>query len=150
LSISQITDATFTVINVKELNIKLPLFFQTEALDDPSVLTNAGNSAEGATYISYAKVENTTAQKFAKSYKDKFKKEPELFAAEGYDAVMLIATTLKGKMNANTDTIKQSLYKIKNFEGSSGSLTFDKNGDVEKPLAIKIIENGNRKTIQSR
>lgn len=150
LSISQITDATFTLINVKELNIKLPLFFQTEALDDPSVLTNAGNSAEGATYISYAKVENTTAQKFAKSYKDKFKKEPELFAAEGYDAVMLIATTLKGKMNANTDTIKQSLYKIKNFEGSSGSLTFDKNGDVEKPLAIKIIENGNRKTIQSR
>ncbi len=140
LSISQVTDATITLINVKELNIQLPLYFQTEALDDPSVITNADNATEGAVYISFAKVDNNKSKSFSNAYRKRFDKEPELFAAESYDALMLIAETLKNKMKINSETIKDGLYKINNYMGASGSLTFDNNGDVKKPLAIKIIK----------
>lgn len=143
LSISQVTDATITLVNSKELNIKLPLFFQTEALDDPSVIKNAGDATDGAIYVSFAKINNNKSKTFLETYKKKYGKEPELFAAESYDAVMLIADILKNNVDGNSESIKDALYEIKNYEGASGTFTFDKNGDVIKPLAIKKIINNN-------
>ena len=127
-------DAVTVLKDISELKLSIPLFFQTEALDDPIVLKNAGETAEGVTFITYADTDNKTSNNFRLAYEKKYNSKPELFAAEAYDAVYLIADALK----ENTD-IKNYLYSIKEYLGASGNLSFDKNGDVIKPLAIKKI-----------
>jgi hypothetical protein len=39
---------------------------------------------------------------------------------------------------------------VRDYAGASGTITFDGNGDVIKPYAIKRIEGGNPKTILVR
>jgi len=140
LALSQVKDAVIVLKNVKELNIKIPLFFQSEALDDPSVIQNAGNAANGATYITFAKNDNREAKDFAQAYKKRFGVEPKLFASEAYDAVMLIAKGLKKIGQVNSIKLHNELYTVKNYQGASGTLSFDENGDVVKPLQIKKIK----------
>jgi branched-chain amino acid transport system substrate-binding protein len=136
LAISQIQDAVIVLKNAKELNVQIPFYFQTEALEDPKVAELAGDAIKGCTYITFAKEESAEISDFAEKYKAKYGKEPELFSAEAYDAIKLICFALKA---GNTD-IKNYLYNIKSYSGASGILSFDKNGDINKPLDIIIIK----------
>jgi len=142
LALSQVKDAVIVLKNVKELNIKTPLFFQSEALDDPSVIKNAGDAANGATYITFAQNNSPKSKSFEEAYKKRFGTEPGQFAAEAYDAVFLIADGLKKVGKVNSVNLHNELYAVKDYQGASGTITFDKNGDVIKPFAIKKIVNG--------
>lgn len=134
LAISQIQDAVIVLKNAKEMNLNLPFYFQTEALEDPKVQELAGDAAKGATYITFAKEDSPAIEEFNNSYKEKYGKEPELFAAEAYDAVMLIEGALK-----TGEDIKSYLNDVKGFSGASGNISFDENGDVDKKLVIKKL-----------
>jgi branched-chain amino acid transport system substrate-binding protein len=125
-----------------ELKLGLPLFFQTEALDDPAVIRRAGAAAEGATYILPAKPTGAAADDFARSYRERYGKAPELFAAEAYDVVMLIFNILNASPALTPDALKDGLYRTQGYAGASGMISFDQNGDVLKPMAIKQIKDG--------
>lgn len=135
-------DTPIVMRQAQELGVSVPLFFQTEALDDPAVIQKAGNAAEGATYILPAKPEGAAADSFANSYRQKYGRDPETFAAESYDVIMLIAKVLTDAPEVSSDALKAGLYKTQNYLGASGTITFDQNGDVIKPMAIKKIQNG--------
>jgi branched-chain amino acid transport system substrate-binding protein len=38
--------------------------------------------------------------------------------------------------------VKKALYDIKDFVGVTGKTSFDKNGDVIKPIGIKVVKDG--------
>ena len=38
--------------------------------------------------------------------------------------------------------MKEYIYRVKDYTGVGGVLTFDENGDVEKPLEIFVVKNG--------
>jgi branched-chain amino acid transport system substrate-binding protein len=127
----------------------LPLFLTTEAVQNPDVLRQAGDAANGAVYILAAPASGAAPQKFAEAYEARFGKKPELFAAEGYDIVRLIAAaiTATGATSPSGPDIRDFLYRVRDYAGASGTITFDKNGDVVKPFAIKTIEAGSPRTI---
>jgi len=131
LAVSQIEDAVIVLKDAKEMNLRLPFYFQTEALGDPTVQKLAGETAKGVTYITFAKAQGPVVEKFNKDFIKKYGKKPGLFAAEAFDAVNLIANALKKGEN-----IKKYLYSVKNYAGASGTISFDKNGDVNKKLEI--------------
>jgi len=133
--VSYPNDAVMVLKDISEIKFNKPLFFQTEALDDPTVLKNAGETAENVVFITYAEADNGVSKNFKLAYKSKYNTEPELFAAEAYDAIYLISKAIKEGID-----IKEYLYSIKNYSGASGTLTFDINGDVIKPLAIKQVK----------
>jgi branched-chain amino acid transport system substrate-binding protein len=134
-------DAPIVLRQAKELDVGVPLFFQTEALDDPAVIQKAGGAADGATYILPMKASGPAVEGFAQHYKQRYGRDPELFAAEGYDVIMLIATTLNKAPAISSGALKQGLHETKNYKGASGTITFV-GGDVIKPMAIKVIKNG--------
>lgn len=142
--VSYLGDTPLIMKQSKELGLALPLYFQTEAVEDPNVLRAAGNASEGATYILPAPAEGERPEKFSKMYVDKYSSKPELFAAEAYDAIHLIADAINAPKEAyiSTDQIREYLYGVKNYSGASGTITFDSNGDVQKPMAIKKIKEG--------
>ena len=57
-----------------------------------------------------------------------------------YDIVMLITNALKKEVSS--ESIKNYLYTVKNYDGAGGKLTIDKNGDALKDFTFMEIENG--------
>jgi branched-chain amino acid transport system substrate-binding protein len=138
-------DTVLILRQARELGLKKPLFFQTEAMEDASVLQGAGEAAEGSIYILSAAGEGEVARTFQQAYNARFGRDPELYAAEGYDAIKLIAEALRNQPPdaiVSSDRIRDFLIGTKDWVGASGTLTFDKNGDVQKPMVIKQIRNG--------
>ncbi len=89
---------------------------------------------------------------FKKSYRAKYDTKPELFAAEAYDIINLIANaiSLQDIDFVSTENIRDYLYNMKNYQGASGIITFDHNGDVLKPMAIKKIINGQPTVLKTK
>jgi len=148
--VSYPADSVIILKQAQELGLSLPLYFQTEALEDPFVLEAAGESANGVIYILQADPSGREVEKFENMFEERFNRAPALYAAEGFDAFNLIIKAIK-ECKAETDLsscIKDELYTIKNYQGVSGTITFDGKGDVLKPMAIKkIIENGKKKVL---
>jgi branched-chain amino acid transport system substrate-binding protein len=140
-------DTPLVMRQAQELAVGVPMFFQTEALDDPAVIQKAGNAAEGATYILPAKPEGASASDFTSKYKQKYEREPETFSAESYDVIKLVASILETAPDISSEALKVGLYKTQNYSGASGTISFDQNGDVIKPMAIKKISNGASVTV---
>ncbi len=67
-------------------------------------------------------------QEFISSYKGKTGKEPDAYAATGYDAVNLIANAMRTGGDTS-DGIKQALYATQNYTGALGKISYDEYGD---------------------
>jgi branched-chain amino acid transport system substrate-binding protein len=109
-------------------------------------LPNLGGAAvEGmlvSTFFDYTK-EDPAVQKFVDAYKAKYEgANPDWFVANSYDVVMLAAAAAEMAGSNDRAAINTALAEIGTYEGISGPITFDENGDVIKPLSIVIVENG--------
>jgi branched-chain amino acid transport system substrate-binding protein len=142
-------DTVLVLRQARELGLPQPLFFQTEAIQNPDVLRDAGDAANGAVYILAAPASSEARASFTRAYEAKFGKKAELFAAEGYDIVRLVAQAMAAAKDEpiSGSRIRDFLYQVRSYAGASGAITFDKNGDVIKPFAIMTIEAGSPKTI---
>lgn len=145
--LSFVKDSIMVIEQSHEIGLNSPLYFQTEAIEDPSVMSLSKDLLENITYILPAESNTKETENFKQIFSSMFNKDAGVFAAEGYDAFNLI---VKSSQNCNTnysECIKQNLYKTKNYDGASGIIKFNKYGDVYKPQNIKRIKNGIAETI---
>lgn len=127
----------------REIGVK-SIFASSVAFESPDVFTVAGSAADGTYYTAPAfnpDSKESVVKKFCEAYETRFHAKPEVFAAHAYDAVKILATALE---NAGGDIgkLKNALYEIHDFPGVAGNTTFDKNGDVIQPVAVKVAEGG--------
>lgn len=130
------------LVQANELGIK-SRFFSSAGIEDPELFRIAGDSANGITFGAPAfslGSEEPHIRNFIESYRERFKEEPSVYAANAYDAAMLVIEAIRtGKRTS--DEIKDYLYDISDYMGASGKITFEKNGEVNKPVVLKIIKN---------
>jgi branched-chain amino acid transport system substrate-binding protein len=126
----------------KELGIETQMVAPAGTIG-PELLEIAGTAADGLIYNTEFNLnsEREVVQNFRIKYKEKYNEDPELFAALGYDSTMIIAEMLK-ICGSNATCIKDELYKVQDYEGASGVISFDANGDVIKPLIYMTIKDG--------
>lgn len=80
---------------------------------------------------------------FIASYKSKYGQEPPAYAAEGYDATTLLLKAIIASKDGTSDSIKSQLQRIgQGFAGASGLISFEANGDVQKPGAVMMFKGG--------
>ncbi len=127
------------LIEMKKLSFNKKVI-TTAAIQDKSVVEQAKKAAEGVIYP-YAKPAQTKiTEAFKKAYKQKYGEDPGSPAAEAYDAIIIFAKAFK-EARTNKEKIREVIANIKH-EGASGMIIFDNNGDVHKPMEMKIIRNG--------
>jgi len=135
---------TLIISQARELGIKSK-FMGADGLDDKIMLQNPDAEGLMITTPFIPDKAGKEAQKFIKEYKAKFKSDPNWFAANTYDAVMLAAEAIK-HVGKNREKIRDYLASInspeKAFKGVTGATYFDKYGDCQKPAYIKVIKNG--------
>lgn len=128
---------------IRELGINR--FLMTHQLiDDAQVLGKLGKAADGIVFTTpklTPEIGGPSVKLFYDKYRHKYGKEPQQFASNSYDAMMLTANAME-KYGFDSESIKKGLYEVKNYEGASGVLSIDQNGDVDQEMLIMVIENG--------
>jgi branched-chain amino acid transport system substrate-binding protein len=116
-------------------------FMGPDGMDSSDLTKIAGTAVKGMFYTSVAGPVSVypAAKDFAKEYKDKFKKDPEPFAAQAYDAAAIgmkaieaAAKTAGGKVPSR-EQVSVAVRKSKHT-GLTGSVEFDDKGDPKKAL----------------
>lgn len=125
----QIREAKFTGI-----------IYGTPEMAYPKVLEIVGKDV-GETYvldfdIDYSKPK---VKGFISNYKMKFGNEPSLDAFIGYDCGNLIANGLKLFVDRKLSELREGIAKISDYEGVTGYISVNINGEIEYKLKLKKI-----------
>ena len=126
----------------KELGIDVNWIASFGAENQP-LITEYGDVAEGLTYPYTFDITSdiSSVREFISDYKEKYNEIPDFMAANAYDAINVLALAIENT-GEDPEKVKEFIPTIQNFQGGSGVLSFDKNGDVEKPIFIKQVRNG--------
>lgn len=124
-----------TLKQIKELGIDVTLY-GSEGLMNPDIVEGAAGAAEGLIISSVT----SGSDAFKARHNAKYGADPGPFAAQAYDAFRALALTIKGGATTGT-AIKDALYDVQ-FDGASGRVIFDENGDVSGNYAVAIVVDG--------
>ncbi len=138
------TESALIMQQARELGITIP-FLGGDTWENPEVIRIAGKAAEGAVYSSsYDPAAPLTerTRKFLDAYEKKYGKNTLAagVTALGFDAYLLALETIQKAGTTDGPALRDTLAETKDFEGSTGFITFDENGDAIKPAVIKTIQ----------
>jgi branched-chain amino acid transport system substrate-binding protein len=111
----------------------------------PQILNLSGKNAEGLLLTTPFFIDDSNKQ--AKEWSDAFTKlagfAPTVHPAVAYDCVYLLESAIKNSGDKVTrDSIRDNLQNLKGFEGLTGPIEFNKDGDITRKYLIIEIENG--------
>lgn len=128
---------------------KIPLLgagFLTEG-----TLEAQGDSAEGIlTTLHYADpLKNEENQIFRRGYADKFGKPSDLYAVQGYDTGLMIASAVKA-LNGDISDQKALIHALENTEVKSprGDFTFSQAHNPIQNIYLRRVENGENQVVK--
>lgn len=108
-----------------------------------------GDAVEGSmVYTGFFAVPDQATGKtkdFIKKYQDKNGgKIPDMFSAQGYDAVMLVADAIKAANSAEPARFREKLAQTRDWQGVTGNITFDSNREpIKSPVYLLEVKNHN-------
>lgn len=151
IGVATAKDAGIIVKQAREIGYKGTILMSVAA-DAKEFFEIAGKYADNS-YVSvpYFNPEIEPAKSFNIAYKQRYGTTADAFAANSYDATMLVFKAIK-KCGNSTDSrcIKDYLYSVKNYEGVGGLTSFDQNGDVVKPVGFKVALNGQFVSVEKK
>jgi branched-chain amino acid transport system substrate-binding protein len=113
----------------------------------------AEGAAEGMVHVSYfepgAYEYFPDSKDFVENYNKKYGANPDMYAANGYESVYILAEAIKKAGGPDREKIREAMTQIKDLPGVCGPTTFDQNGQAKKPILFVKIENGKRVPIGS-
>jgi len=120
--------------------------YATPVFEDKTFLEQIGATySEGIIYTFYGNFDLDGADGNSKTFIDKYQAQykiaPSYYAALGYDNISIIAEVLR-KNNFQFENINLRFFDVQNFNGITGNISFDRKGDVIKPVILKTVKNG--------
>ncbi len=131
------------LIQAKEMGLDM-MFIGTGLMEDPNFVKTAGGAAEGVlfTQLGYdPSTSDTVVTQFVEAYANKYHDQPNIMAAYGYDALLVLAYAMS-RSNMTPEDIKAQMYVVNSYHGVTGKISFDRNGDVMQPMGIRMIKDG--------
>lgn len=137
-------EVALLAMQARELGYDGPIL-GTDALDAPELVEIGGDAVEGVTFTTHyhpAGAITPISKTFLELYEAKYGMEGNAFAALGWDAYMLLLDAIERAGSVDGDAIAEALYETSKFEGATGWITLDENGDAVKSAVIKTIKDG--------
>lgn len=124
-------------------------FLSGDAFDSPELaeLCGGNDNLEGTTYTNHMNFDSEWEKQFSDSFTSLYGHQPQAYSALGYDALYFIVNGLKTMQSGKFKTLSEALYATENFDGITGRLSIDKNGNAEKKVVITRIENGEKRSV---
>src|SRR5436190_2581663 len=127
----------------KQLDIKVPLLGGDGW--DSTQLWDLGGDALNGDYISnhYSVDDPSPAiQKFVAAYKGRYGNIPDALAALGYDAMKVLADSLKRAGTAQSAKLRDAIASTKDFPGVTGIITINAERNAVKPAVVLKLQDG--------
>ncbi|TRZ53252.1 hypothetical protein D4S03_02085 [bacterium] len=119
--------------------------------DTPEMRKRAGAALEGAMYFDLYNVDSPSPenQAFVRKFRTRYGRNPDTWAAQGYDALHILAKAIQFTGSRNSLDLAYAIRFMDPWEGANGRYKFDSRGELEdKPIFIKVFQNGTPVTIQ--
>ncbi|MBI1910852.1 MAG: penicillin-binding protein activator [Deltaproteobacteria bacterium] len=114
--------------------------------NSPKLVEAGAKGVEGAIFVDgfYADSSREGTEEFTGRFKQVYGRAPGVLEAQAYDAARILILAANGENNEMPDrlAVKNKLHQIKNFNGASGNLRFDGNGEAVKNLFILTVKDG--------
>ena len=113
--------------------------------DTPEMRAHAGKGYEGSMLFDEYNVNSPSPenQAFVRKFRARFGEDPDTWAAQGYDALYILAKAVKATGSANPLDLSYSIRYMDPWEGANGRYKFDDQGEMEdKPIFLDVIRNG--------
>lgn len=108
----------------------------------------AEGAAEGMVHVSYfepgAYEYFPDSKEFVENYNKKYGINPDMYAANGYEAMYILAEAVKKAGGGDRAKIHQAMQQIKDLPGVCGPTTFDENGQAKKQMLFVKVQDGKR------
>lgn len=119
--------AGLMIRQAREMGFKQQIF-GADVYGTPELVQAGGDSVNGVLYTTFGQHKGPAYQQFSQRYKDKYGGEPETYASYCYDTFLIAVEAIKrippGEPRDGSH-IRQALLSIKDFQGVTGSTTFD-------------------------
>lgn len=153
---SSIATAPLIIKQARELGITAKIM-AGDTWENGSIIENAGADAEGvtlSTFFDEGDTSNAVATDFIKGFKEYLvaNGQDEIIpavSALGYDAYLAAVKAIETAGSTDPVAIRDALKGVE-FEGVTGAISFDENGDANTDKAfIKVVENGQFKFLKT-
>jgi branched-chain amino acid transport system substrate-binding protein len=128
---------------IREAGIELPLFGTGAILAD-ELVAEGGETVEGLVYPTPAfdpDGEGELVREFIAGYREKFGEGFDVYAAHGYDAVLILVQAIEQE-GYRADNISFYMNAMNPFPGAAGETTFDDDGNARKFHRMFVIQDG--------
>ena len=139
---SSITIAPVMLQQAKSLGLEA-IFMGADTWDNADMVKAAGDASEGLVASTFFNDEDESVADFVSGFKAYSKTDSiNVVTALGYDAYMTAYEAIKAAGSTKGEDIKEALKNV-TYQGVTGEIKFDENGDVSKDSAvIKSVQNG--------
>jgi len=139
------TEGALIMKKAREVGIKA-VMVGGDGLQGDDLMKIGGAAVEGSiSYAGFSPEQPTpNTEKFINAFKAKYNNDlPDLFAAQGYDALMLVAKAIKDAKSAEPEKFKDTLATTKNYDGVSGTITFQASREpIKSPVYLLEVKGG--------
>lgn len=138
-----LTDAAAALRRLRDLGAK-PIVLGTSAVTD-ELPRLAGVAADNVVFPKQAfdpDGDDPAARAFAVAYRAAYGENPDVYAAHAYDTVRVLARAADRAGSWSPDALREALLSLDNFEGVTGRMAFDENGDVIQYPRLFVIRGG--------
>ena len=113
-------------------------------------LKNGGSAVEGVfTNVGFYPDDPTpAAASFIEEYTKLYGTAPDYYGACAYDAFNVLAEAIDRAGELDRGKVRDELAKTSGYEGVSGSITFDENGDARKSYIKLTVKDGAYKVVR--
>ncbi|MED1469471.1 ABC transporter substrate-binding protein [Bacillus salipaludis] len=143
-------EAAGIVTQSKELGIDAQ-FLGVDGFDSPKFLELGKENTQGATFTTsfFATDKREAVQNFVKAWHDKYKdSEPDMLSSQSFDATEVILEAMK-KAGTDREKLAKAINETKDFEGTSGKISFDAQHEVVKPVIFMTVKDGKFEYVKS-
>jgi len=136
--------AAGVVADARKLGIEVPII-GGDALNTSELFTEVGDYAEGVYSAAIYHLDNDLPKnrEFVLNFKKCYARLPDRCAAQGYDAMQVLAAAITKANSSVPDKIARALHELDNYEGLTGAYSFDDNGDVNnRPIFMLVAREG--------
>ncbi len=127
-----------TAKQAKEMGIKA-MIMGADAAKDPNTVLVGGDAVEGFMFVALKAV---NAPEFEKKLKEQKNVNIELCTPTAYDGANIAFNAIEAVGNS-AEKVRDYLYNVKNYNGVSGNINLDSNGDrIEAEYSVFKVVNG--------
>ena len=145
-------EGALLVAQKSDVGLAGALFMGADSINSQGYIDSAAGHAEGsyASFADFSDVDEDLRNSFLKRYTEKFGEPQGPFNAHAYDAAAIIiqavdtasALTADGKLLIGRKAINDAIRANQNYQGVSGVISFDSNGDgAQTTIGFQIVRN---------